>query len=191
MKWIKIIMPIVLVLVLVACGDKKVKENENLDLGDVQVTLPPQFFEGMTEENIRANAEAEEIKEVKIHEDGSVTYTLTEERQKEILKEFKDELDLTVTDIAGSEDYPSIKRIEANADYTNFDIFVDRAKFEANVDMIATLTLYIGSSYYHAFLGNAESFKATLNYIDVSNDEIIESVVLPQDLEEGDTANSK
>ena len=189
MKWINILMPFVLVAVLVGCGNEKA--NKNLELGDVEVTLPPQFFEGMTEENIRANAEAEEIKKVKIHEDGSVTYTLTKERQQEILKEFKDELDLTVTDIAGSEDYPSIKRIEANADYTNFDIYVDRAQFEANMDMIATLTLYIGSSYYHAFLGNAESFKATLNYIDESNDEVIESVVLPEALEEGNPDSSE
>ena len=187
----KVVMLFVVATVLVACGDGKVKENENSQLGEVQVTLPSQFFEGMTEESIRENAEAEGMKEVNIHEDGSVTYTLTEERQQEILKEFKDELDFAVNDIAVSDDYPSIKRVEANADYTKFDIYVDRAQFEANMDMIATLTLYIGSSYYHAFLGNAKSFKATLNYIDESNDEIIESVILPEALEEGDSESSK
>lgn len=181
------LLPIALIFMLAACSEEVVvEENANLQLeeNDIQVTLPPQFFEGMDEEAIQQEAKDQDIKRAEVNSDGSVTYTMTKERHQEIVNSFKEELDFAITDIAESEGYPSIMKIEADDQYEEFNIYVNRSQFEKGTDIMATISLYIASSYYHAFLGNGDSFKATLNYIDESNDEVFKTMVLPEQLEE-------
>jgi len=51
--------------------------------------------------------------------------------------------------------------------------------------MFGSLTLYIGSSYYHAF--NGEEEKMQIRYIDESTGEVFKTTNLPDDLEMEET----
>lgn len=188
MRWTRGLFLIGLLLTLVACGSNKTNGFEETDYlkfekNDVILTLPAEFFEQQTEEEIKRDADGEQIKDVKINDDGSVTYTLSKERHKEIVDNFKSQIDQSVKDIQNGDDYPSIKKIEMKDDYAVYDIYVDRATFENSMDMFATITLYIGSSYYQGFSGYGDQLKVTLNYYDDETKELFQSVVLPEDLE--------
>ena len=189
MKWMKGLFLFAIVFLLAACGNNDTNGFEETDFlkfdkDNAILTLPKKFFEEQTEEEIREDADGEEIKEVEINDDGSVTYTLSKERHKEIVDDFKTEIDQAVEDIQNDEDYPSIKKIEMKNDYAAYDIYVDRTTFENSMDMLATITLYIGSSYYQGFSGYGDQIKVTLNYYDDATKELMQSVVLPDDLDE-------
>lgn len=164
--------------------------NNDSDKGDseVEVTMTSNFFENMSEEEIKENAENEGFKDAEIHSDGSVTYTMSQSRHKELIEELKVSLDKSIDELSNSEDFPSIKKVKANDDYTKFDITVDKLAFESSMDMLGSLTVYIGSSYYHAFNGEAENMQLEFRYIDEETGEVFETTVLPDDLEMEETA---
>ena len=185
-------------LLLAGCGDEKESEatKEEQSSGDsvsvekgllkVDVTLPANFFEGKTEEEIVANAEEEGISETVVNEDGSVTYTMSKSKHKEMMKEMGDSIVDMVKEVVESGDYPSIKEISYNKDFDEFDVKVDRAAYENSLDGFAILGLVMGSSYYSAFNGvSPEDMKITFNLVDVNTDEVFETSVYPDDLEEG------
>lgn len=79
-------------LFLTACGaeeDKKQSDNQKeqsieVDKGllDVELTLPADFFEDQTPEEIEAAAKEKGVKEVKVNEDGTVYYKMSKSAHK-------------------------------------------------------------------------------------------------------------
>ncbi|MGM9949933.1 MAG: hypothetical protein ACI33P_07385 [Lysinibacillus sp.] len=184
-------------LLLAGCGNEKeseaTKEEQSADesvnvekgLLNVQVTLPASFFEGKTEEEIVAVAKEDGISEVKVNEDGSVTYTMSKSKHKEMMKEMEDGIVEMIKEVVESDDYPSIKEISYNKDFDEFDVKVDRELYENGLDGFAILGLVMGSAYYSAFNGDSpEDMKITFNMIDATTDEVFETTVYPDDLEE-------
>jgi hypothetical protein len=185
-------------LLLAGCGDEKESEatkeeqssgeSVNVEKGllNVEVTLPANFFEGETEEEIVAGAKEEGISEAVVNEDGSVTYKMSKSKHKEMMKELEDGIVEMIKEVVESGDYPSIKEISYNKDFDEFDVKVDRAAYENSLDGFAILGLIMGSSYYCAFDGvSPEEMKITFNVVDVNTGEVFETSVYPEDLEEG------
>ena len=185
-------------LLLAGCGDEKESEatKEEQSSGDsvnvekgllnVEVTLPAGFFEGRTEEEIVADAEEGGVSETVVNEDGSVTYTMSKSKHKEMMQKMEDSMVGMVKEVVESGDYPSIKEISYNKDFDEFDVKVDREAYESSLDSFAILGLVMGSSYYGAFNGvSPEDMKITFNLMDVNTDEVFETSVYPDDLEEG------
>lgn len=191
MRWTQLAVIVLCAMVLVACGDDSSSNNSeaggNSDVvvkdGKVEVTFPPNYFEGLTEADIEASAKEQRIDVKTIHDDGAVTYTMSEKRHQELLEEVELNLEATVLDVVESGQFPSIKAVTANEDYTAYELTVDRELFEQSLDMIGALNLYIGSSYYYAYQGEANP-KVTMNYIDSTTNEQYDSVVFPDALEE-------
>lgn len=179
-----------LVLVLAACGNDDTaepKDNTTSDgeqssidvdkgLLNVEVTIPSDFLGEATEEDIRADAKEQGVKDITFNEDGSVTYKMSKSDHKKILKEMEVELDKSLEEMATSGNFPSIQKATANKDYTQFDLTVNRTEFEAGMDSFAVLGLMLGSSYYQMFDGKTEEEAAfIINYIDAETGEVFDT----------------
>ena len=177
MKWKQWSVALAASIMLVACSDEGAKD------GEVEITLPPNYFENMSEADIEASAKEQNIEVQAIHEDNSVTYVMTEERQEELLADVEASIEESMQLMVETGDFPSIKNVAASDDYKTFDVTVDREAFESGVDMIGTMNLYVGSSYLYAYK-NEPNPSITMNYIDHETNEVYETIVMPDDLEE-------
>ena len=151
---------------------------------NVEVTLPPTFFEGQTKEQIEAEAKDAGYSNCVVHEDGSVTYTMTKLKQAQILKEFKAQIDTTIGEmLAGGTDAPqSYKNITYDKDVTKFDVRVDRAAFESSaMDSMYGLALHLLGGYYQMFDGVPEAqVDVTVNFLDDSNGQVFQTTTYQQ-----------
>ena len=183
-----------IVAMLAACGDEKAdtkkgdaEQEITVDKGllDVELTLPADLFEGQTEDEIIANAKEEGVKDVKVNEDGTVYYKMSKSEHKKMMKEMKESAVESITEIVKSDDYPSIKEISYNKDFTEYDITVDRKALENSMDGFAVFSLAILGSYYNAFDGKAaDDLKLTINMIDEATGKVFDTTVFPDDMEE-------
>ena len=176
-------------LLLTACGgENETKENSgeslnvNKGMVNVDVTLPASFFIAATEEEIIAEAKENGVTETVVNEDGSVTYTMSKSKHKEMMKEMGDSVLSTIDEIVNSEDYTSIKDISYNKDFTEFDVKVNRQQYEEGFDSFAIFGLVIVSTYYSAFDGNSgEDLRILFNMVDETTGEIYDTAIYPND----------
>lgn len=168
--------------------DSKTEKDESVGvdkgLFNVEVTLPASFFEGENIDTAIAEAKADGIKEATKNADGSVTYKMSKDKHKEMMSEMevgvKEYMDELVT-----EDYPSIREVTANKEYSTFTLTVDKALYEDSFDGFASMGLGMMGMYYQVFDGvDAENTKVEINVQDESTSEVFETVVYPDDLEE-------
>ena len=146
--------------------------------------MPADLFEGQTEDEIIASAKEEGVKEVKVNEDGTVYYKMSKSEHKKMIKEMKESAVDSITEIVKSDEYPSIKEISYNKDFTEYDITVDRKALENSMDGFAVFSLAILGSYYNAFDGKADDLKLTMNMIDEATGKVYDTTVFPDDMEE-------
>ncbi|MDI7740509.1 hypothetical protein QMK38_00710 [Lysinibacillus fusiformis] len=188
---------------LTGCGDKeeskddakdtatteeeKNDESINVDKGllNVEITLPATFFEEQTEEQIIAGAKEEGYDDVKVNEDGSVTYKMSKAKHTEMMDELEGEMVKSVEEIVKSGDYPSIKEISYNKSFDEYDVKVEREQYENSLDGFALLGLVMTSSYYQAFDGkDADKMTITFNMIDNETNESYDTLIYPDDWED-------
>ena len=180
---------------LAACGDEESKKDttkEDTEQGiavdkgllDVELTLPAELFEGQTADEITANAKEEGVKEVTVNEDGTVNYKMSKSAHKKMMEEMKQGIIESITDIVNSDDYPSIKEVSYNKDFTEFDLTLDRAAYENSMDGFVLFALAISGTYYSAFDGKSDDIKLTMNLIDEATGEVFDTAVFPDDMEE-------
>ena len=170
-----------LVLGLVGCGnDQKLEQVETEE--PVVVTLPGIFFEGLSIEQMEAIYLPKGVSTITVNEDASVTMEVPAETYDKLM----DELDVEINSIfnkmidGGKESIVAFKKIEPNEDYSQFDIYVDKATFSPLLTF-AGLPIAITSGIYQMFDGkDLDTLDVTINYIDESNNEVIESFTLKQ-----------
>jgi len=169
-------------------ADSKTEKDESVGvdkgLFNVEVTLPASFFEGEDIDTAIAEAKADGIKEATKNADGSVTYKMSKDKHKEMMSEMevgvKEYMDELVT-----EDYPSIREVTANKEYSTYTLTVDKALYEGSFDGFASMGLGMMGMYYQVFDGvDAENAKVEINVQDEATSEVFETVVFPDDMEE-------
>ena len=169
-------------------GSKTEEEQSvGVDKGifNVEVTLPAEFFEGEDIDQAIADAKADGIKEATKNPDGSVTYKMSKEKHKEMMKEMEDGIKESMNEMANSEDYSSISEVTVNEDYNKFTLIVDKAAYENSFDSFAAFGLGMIGMYYQVFDGkNADEAKVEINVQDATTKEILNTTVFPDDMEE-------
>lgn len=169
-------------------ADSKTEKDESVGvdkgLFNVEVTLPASFFEGEDIDTAIAEAKADGIKEATKNADGSVTYKMSKDKHKEMMSEMevgvKEYMDELVT-----EDYPSIREVTANKEYSTYTLTVDKALYEGSFDGFASMGLGMMGMYYQVFDGvDAENAKVEINVQDEATSEVFETMVFPDDMEE-------
>ena len=182
-------------LLLAACGDDEAKKELATDkeeqgieidkgLFDVELTLPAEFFDGQTPEEIEVSAKEQGVKEVKINEDGTVYYKMSKSDHKKMMNELETSIKESMDELVTSGDAPSFKEIKYNKDFTEFDVTVDREAFENSMDAFMIFTFAMSGSFYNAFDGeNMDELKITVNLIDAATNEVFDTTVFPDDME--------
>lgn len=201
-----------LVLLLNACGDidekndREVTSNKEVDSNEqdvveeeeqeegievdkgllsVEVTLPASFFEDEDIEEVIEEAKADGVSKVTKNEDGSLTYTMSKSKHKEMLSEMKEEISKYVEELENDDDFPSIKEIAYKKNFREFTLKVEKEVFENSFDAFATLGIGFMGMYYQVFEGgDLEKNKITIHLQDISTGETFDSVVYPDALEE-------
>lgn len=176
-KTIKMLLILFVMGFVVACGSSSSNH--------VEVTLPVSFVgEGIDIEMLEADAEEMGIEDVKLNDDGSVTYKMTKSAHEEWLSEITTEIETSLTEMVESGDFVSIKDITANNDYTEFTITVDQAAFENSFDGFAVFGIGISSSFYQLLDGkDPENYNVTINIVDEESGDVIDTTVFPDDLD--------
>lgn len=177
------------VALLAACGDeeaksKKASENEeesgsievNKGLLNVEITLPAMFYEGETEEEIIASSEENDMKDVKVNEDGSVTFKVSKGKHKEMLEEMETGIKEGIEELVNGEDYTSFKEISFNKDFTKYEVTVDREAYDNSLDAFGMLGLYMTTIFYQAIDGkSSDDMEMIVDYIDAETKEVFET----------------
>lgn len=188
-------------LLLAGCGDDEAKKESTTDkeeqgievdkgLLDVELTLPAEFFDGQTPEEIEASATKQGVKEVKVNEDGTVYYKMSKSDHKKMMDKLKTSIQESMDELITSGDAPSFKEIKYNKDFTNFDVTVDREAFENSMDAFMIFTFALSGTFYNAFQGeDMDNLKITVNMIDAATNETFDTTVFPDDMEDAEQAD--
>lgn len=163
---VSIIMVLSLIIALTSCSGRSSEKKNSSDeessesqvvvdesLLTVDVNIPASFFdeEDPATAELTEEQKADGYKSAKVNDDGSVTYTIKKSSWKKILADYKEELIKSLNDIAASDDYPSIKKVTFNDDFTKIVLDVDKDQYENSFDSFANLTIYISVAYYQIF----------------------------------------
>ena len=153
---------------------------------NVEVTIPASFFKEEEDlEQVAADAEAEDVKEAIVNEDGSITYKMSKSQHRDMLQEFSNNIDELKNDIPESGDYPSIQAVEASNNYDHFTVQVNQEAYENSFDGIATMTLGISGSYYQVLDGvDVDDYEVTIDVEDAKTGEVFDTIVYPDALDE-------
>ena len=142
-------------------------------LFDVTITVPADFLdEGITQEDLDAQARDRGFKSITLNDDGSATYIMTKAQHKEMMDGIKQSIDESLSEMVGSEDYPSIVSIETNDDYTEYKIVVNTEDVGLTESFLM-MGFYIFSGMYHVFNGT-EPGNINVQYINETTGTVIQ-----------------
>lgn len=179
----------------VATDTQETKETDSAEEGDgvnvdkglfnVEVTIPSSFFEGEDPEQVAANAEADNVEEATVNDDGSITYKMSKAQHKEMMEELATSIEEAKNEITESGDFPSIQAIEASSNYDSFTVNVDHEAYENSFDGFATITLGVIGSFYQLYNGaDSDNYEVTIDIKDAESGEVVNTISYPEALEE-------
>lgn len=142
-------------------------------LFDVTITVPADFLdEGTTQEQLDAQAKDSGFKSITLNDDGSATYVMTKSQHKEMVDGISQSIEESLSEMANSEEYPNIVRIETNGDYTQYKVYLNTEEVGLS-ESIAVLGFYMFSGMYHVFNGT-EPGNVNIQYISEATGGVIE-----------------
>jgi hypothetical protein len=185
-----------MVIFLVSCSEEKTnKENKekeknktqqvNVDKGllSVTITLPASMFEDQNVDQAIEDAKKEGITAMK-NSDGSVTYKMSKKKHKEMMQEMKTNVIKTIDDTKNGKDFPSIKDVTYNNDFSEFTLVVDKAAYENSMDGFAVLGLGMSGMMYELFNSvKPEEYKVTIFIKDQATQKVFGQTVYPDALD--------
>lgn len=166
-------------------GESEEEGGISVDEGlfDVEVTIPPIFFDGEDPEQIAANVDNAE--EATVNDDGSITYKMSKAQHEEMMAEVGTSVEEATATITESGDYPSIQSIETSDNYDQFIVQVDREAYENSFDGFATMTLGVVGSMYQLINGeDPDSYEVNIDMEDAETGEVFNTITYPEALEE-------
>jgi len=142
----------------------------------VDITFPESFVSmgetEMTQESVDASVAEQGYLAGKLNDDGSVTYTMTKLKQRELLDQMKSDFDDSIQETLA--EYPNVKSVTRNDDFSEISIEVTEEDF-------ATGFLALGFSfnaYFYQVLDGKE-FKTDIVYVDASSGEELSRTTYP------------
>ena len=124
------------------------------ELYSVKITVPPEFASDYTEERRQEDEAAEGIGAVVIHDDGSITYYVTEEKGLGMADELAEQLEEMRLGLVGSENTPQILDIQAAEDYTLFAVTTKNGEPDEG-EVRAVKSFFGTAGRYHCFKGDS------------------------------------
>lgn len=152
-----------------AIGDIDVDKN----LFDVTITVPADLVGDTTQEELDAKAADSDIHSITLNDDGSATYVMSKSQHKKMMQELADNINSTLSDMVGSEDYPNFTDIKANSDFTNFTVTTTSTELDLT-DSISIMGFYMYGGMYAIFNGS-DVDNIHVDFVNADSGEIINS----------------
>lgn len=105
-----------------------------------------------TQESLDETAKAEGFKSATLNDDGSVSYVMTRATHEKMMDDIREEIDSSLAEMVGSEEYPTITKIEPNSTYTEFEVYLSTEEVGL-AESFSALALYVFGGMYNAFNG--------------------------------------
>lgn len=154
---------------LEALGSIEVDEG----LFTVELTIPADYVDGSTQEDLDAICEEYGYKSITLNDDGSATYVMTKKQHQELLDEMSAEIDKSLAEMVESETYPNFTKVEANDNYTEFTITTKSTTLDLS-ESFSVLGFYMYGGFYSIFSGE-EVDNISVTFINADTGEIISS----------------
>jgi hypothetical protein len=135
---------------LEAIGDVGVEKG----LFNVELTIPAEFVGEQTQEDLNELCNEKGYKSITLNDDQSATYILTKQQHKEMMNEIKNNINTSITEMIGSEDYPNYTNITANDNFTEFQITTKSSELSL-VETFSVVGFYMYGGMYNIFNGTA------------------------------------
>lgn len=141
----------------------------------IEVTLPASV-DDITDEEIEDLRTDEGYISITRNDDGSITYVMTKNKQKELLDKLENRFADFADSIPGSEDYPNVTKLEVNSDFSKFTI-TTTAQSKDEISLSETMLAAVFYSFGGAYRGYAceSDTSVTVDYVCDSTGEIIAS----------------
>lgn len=154
---------------LEALGDVDVEEG----IFNVELTIPAEYIEGQTQEDLNKVSEEHGFKSITLNPDGSATYTMTKKQHKALLEEYSAQINTSINEMIGSENYPNFTKIEANENFTEFTVTTKSAELDMN-ESFSTMAFYMYGGLYSVFSGENVS-NISVTFINADTGQVIET----------------
>ena len=141
----------------------------------IEVTLPASV-DDITDEEIEDLRTDEGYISITRNDDGSITYVMTKNKQKELLDKLENRFADFADSIPGSEDYPNVTKLEVNSDFSKFTT-TTTAQSKDEISLSETMLAAVFYSFGGAYRGYAceSDTSVTVDYVCDSTGEIIAS----------------
>lgn len=157
-------------------GESEVSEGiVGVDKGlfDVNLTIPAEYVEeGSTQEIYDQKAKEAGWKSATLNADGSVTYVMTKAQHEEMLDNLAKSINEGLDELVGSETYPNFVSIQANDDFTEFEV-VTKSESLDMAESFSTMAFYIFGGMYNAFNG-AQADNISVKFINEATGDVIQ-----------------
>ena len=142
-------------------------------LFDVTITIPKDYIGEVTQEELDDTSEEKGYKSATLNSDGSVTFVMTKDQHKELLKGVAETIDEALADMVGSEDFPNITSVKANDDYTNFTVTTTSTELSL-AESFSVIAYYTYGGMYAIYAGNSVD-NIHVDFVNADTGNIIES----------------
>lgn len=156
-------------------GDNSGVAEESVVSGETgEITIPAAFAENITQENLDEMVADGDCQAAVVNDDGSVTFTVTQEQRDEYVTELKSAIQQGLDSLVGSEGISSFVQIDTNDDYTNYVVSVSTEEVGME-EAMSVLAFAMYSGLYNAFVGN-EIDNVHIEFVNADTGEVLESV---------------
>lgn len=132
---------------LEAMGDVKIEKK----IFDVKLTIPKEYVEE-TQEELNKTCIDKGYKSITLNDDGSATYIMTKSQHKELMGEMSENINASLNDLIGSEEYPNFTDISADSNYSKFTVVTKSKELDMN-ESFSVLMFYMYGGVYNIFNG--------------------------------------
>lgn len=154
---------------LEAIGDVEVDEN----LLTVELTIPAEYVGDTTQEELDATAAEEGFKSITLNEDGSATYLMSKKQHREMMEEMAANINASLSEMIGSENYPNITDITTNSDFTEFTVTTTSSELSLS-ESFSVMAYYMYGGMYNIFNGTPVE-NVHVDFVNADSGEIMNS----------------
>lgn len=136
---------------------------------------------GQSIKDIKASATKQGITDVTQNEDGSVTYKMTKATHQKLIDNTKQATSESLNKLKSSKDFPYIKDISYNDNFTKVTLIIDKSSYEDTYKEILALDVGLQTYFYQVINGTKEnSIKTTIDLQDQKSKKVFDTITYPE-----------
>lgn len=141
------------------------------ELFDVVLTIPKDYVGDSTQEDLDEICEEHGFQSITLNDDGSATYVMTKSQHKELMEEYRTQINDSLQELVGSENYPNITAIETNDNFTEFTVTTKSTELSLN-ESFSVMVFYMYGGMYAIFEGT-EVDNISVTFVNADSGEVM------------------